>query len=145
MAKLNEELWRSALNAVQQNEQSNFEFIRTALRATAVNVVEVHAPDAWIPRPVPGGNFSVYDFPTRTQRAYDCRIPEDAILRLKDEYYKNQAARKQAQQYQDRLARDHQESELRAGHPALQQAYEAYQCLLALCADTNPLVRDRIV
>lgn len=145
MAKFNSQLFAEAQRMMREaeslNERSVDSFVRSGLRGEVVNVVEVQQVDPMFWR-APPSRFE--ELLQRTTRAYDCRIVEEDMRRLQREFDQAQVDRHDAERYREHQAREQQRALLREQNPALKNAFEAYQCLLALCADSMPLVRDCI-
>ena len=147
MAKFNQQLFDEAQRRMRDNgsanERSIDSFVRTALRGEVVNVLEVQRADPLYWRS-PAAPLRVEDLLHYTTRAFDCRITEGDMLRLQREFDQARVDRHDAERFREHQVRAEQQARLREQNPALKNAYEAYQCLLALCADSTLLVRDCI-
>ena len=147
MAKFNQQLVDEAQRRMRDNGRSNERsidsFVRTALHGEVVNVLEVQRADPLYWRS-PAAPPSVEALLQHTTRAFDCRITEGAMMRLQREFNQARVDRHDAERYREHQARAEQQARLREQNPALKNAFEAYQCLLAPCAVSSPLVRDCI-
>lgn len=147
MAKFNQQLFDEAQRRMRDNgsanERSIDSFVRTALHGEVVNVLEVQRADPLYWR-APAAPLRVEELLHHTTRAFDCRIAEADMMRLQREFGQARVDRHDAERFREHQARAEQAARLREQNPALKNAFEAYQCLLALCADSMPLVRDCI-
>ena len=147
MAKFNQQLFDEAQRRIRDygrsTERSIDSFVRTALHGEVVNVLEVQRADPLYWR-TPAAPLRVEELLQHTTRAFDCRIAEADMMRLQREFDQARVDRHDAERFREHQARAEQHARLREQNPALKNAYEAYQCLLALCINSDPLVRDCI-
>ena len=130
MAVMNTKIQREPVTRVRTLE----DFVEDRLGGTIVNVLRVRREPEYSLELGYTNYAKPWLQPVTDTAAYDVRFDSFQLQKLQSQFAANERERELAIRYNSVIAQRDREAQLRRQVPALQQAYESYQLLLAIAA-----------